>query len=195
MTLSSRNAFIFSMNRFLNAFCVVDRSYPSLRRLLHSVDHVSRYSAAFMMSSFPMNESTFWLEACWLSQLWLPESFKVDSAFAKHVSKNKSNKEDIEYRNFLSSRHSNNLIWSKHSVIKSIFIMLINTSLVQDGRSNSFQAISISNDLYGIDIVPPIEVAWGYKNPVKNGYLFEIVDEIIDASNKHQAKKESLLQL
>lgn len=65
---------------FSKRFCIDHLHYDSFR-MLHCMAYVARLSSAVILNCSSLHKLILGLDACWLSQYWLPNSIQSDSAF------------------------------------------------------------------------------------------------------------------
>lgn len=79
------------------------------------------------------------------------------------------------------------MLESKHGVIRSIFSRILN-----EDESNStlaaLQAVRISNDLYGSDILSSFEMAKGFSRAIFDGTVTTIPSDLVDAKLQLDAR-------
>lgn len=68
-------------------------------------------------------------------------------------------------------RYNKNAIESKHKIIRDIFLKLSFEKPEELGPLYAQQALRITNDLYGNDVVSATELAKGYTRPIESGVL------------------------
>lgn len=195
--LPSRKVSISSLSKNFNEIVCVDHLYLEEVLMAHYMDLVSRYSAAYIVSSTQLNEAVLGFEAAWVGQFWYPDSIQVDKAFQVGEFKSYADKLGIQIRPVPPGRHSRNPIESKHNIIRSVYLRLKEAAGTDFAPKLAAQkAVSISNDLYGNDIMSAFELAKGFTNPVASKPQECIVpDDVRDARDKMQARRKLALIL
>ncbi len=128
---------------------------------------------------------------------WASDAGLYDPAFKNDKFQSYLSKHSIEARPLPPRRHNKNVIESKHRVIRDIYIRL---KAVKDPIDDVDawlmiqEALRISNDLYGNDVISARELAKGYTRPIYSGMPpFEIPTEILNAHNTLLAKRKLTL--
>lgn len=82
------------------------------------------------------------------------------------------------------------MIEPRHSVIRSIFLRLRNVDPQKSAAVFSIQAMQISNDLYGNDVVSSFELAKGFTRPIRSDRDVNAVpDDVIEAHVNLSSKR------
>lgn len=104
---------------------------------------------------------------------------------------------DINFELVPKNRHYKNPIESKHGIIRSIFNRLKHDGEEQnmfDKVQAALKSVSISNDLYGNNLMSSFELAKGYTRPLV-GIANAVPPEILEAQQKLNAKRKLCLIL
>lgn len=191
---SSRKVSISTMSRGFNKVICVDHMYLGDHCVMHIMDTASRYSVGSVVQSTNMDEAIDVFEGTWLSQFWEPEEVAFDPGFNNDQFKSFLEKYGVLVRPLPPRRHSKNVIESKHRIIRDIYLRLKSSTEDHSTQSDKvliYQALRISNDLYGNDVMSASELAKGYTRPVFNGKTPILVpDEIINAHQILKAKRK-----
>jgi len=161
---------------------------------MHIMDTISRYSVGSVVDTTNMDQAIEVFENTWLSQFWEPEEVVFDRGFNNAPFKSFLSKYSISARALPPRRHSKNVIESKHRIIRDIFLRLKSADKDVNTESHKaliYQALRISNDLYGNDIMSANEMAKGYTRPLYNGKAPVFVPiEIMEAHQNLKAKRK-----
>jgi len=174
----SHKVSISTMSKEFNDTVCVDHFYLESVRLMHCMDIVTRFSAAFVVTSSSMDDAVFAYESCWLSQFWQPSAILGDKAFAHGSFKSYLESCEIRFKCVPPRRHSKNPLERKHGIIRSIFLKLQTASTDTQPELLALRAVEISKDLYGNDVMSSSEMAKGYTKPVLPGHVAEVPDEV-----------------
>ena len=191
----SRKVSISSLSKSLNEVVCVDHFYLENFRLFHAMDLTTRFSAAYVVSTASMDDSVMAFEACWLSQFWIPESVRADKSFLCGSFESFCDSRDIKISPVPPHRHSKNAIESKHGIIRSVFLKMKHAPPDVSHELLAMRAVSVSNDLYGNDLMSSFELAKGFTKPVIHRSITEIPDDVVNAQIKLQAKRKLALIL
>lgn len=82
-----------------------------------------------------------------------------------------------------------NVLESKHGVIRSISLLLVDADYHLLPLLSAQRAIRISNDLYGSYVLSAFELSNGYSRPIGNSPLAQPAD-VFDARNTIMAKRK-----
>lgn len=191
----NRKVSISSLYKSFNQELCIDHLYLDKVRVFHVMDTVTRYSAGFVVENATMEHSIKAFEACWIGQFWFPESIRADTAFINEEFTTYCNERDIRLCPVPPGRHSKNAVESKHGMLRTIFLKLMNASPEVDKEVLALRAISISNDLYGNDVMSSFEQSKGFTKPINGNAISAIPEDIIDAEQKIAAKRKLALIL
>lgn len=195
--VTSRKVSLSSLTRAFNTVVCIDHLFLDQLCVFHAMDTTSRYSACYIPNSTSLIDSMLAFEASWLSQFWPPTEVKGDNAF------NKTNFIEflkclgIEFRPVPPRKHSKNVLESKHGIIRSVYLRLKATTDDQSNQNHLvYQAVRISNVLYGSDTMSAFEMAKGYTVPIIPGTApHPVPDEILSAQQNLSAKRKLTLIL
>lgn len=101
-----------------------------------------------------------------MNPFWISECIKADKAFIYDQLKKFCSERDIKLLTVPSGQHSKNAIESKHGIVRSIFLKLVYASPNKQNEVLAVRAMSISNDLYGNDVMSSFEQAKGFTKPI-----------------------------
>lgn len=191
----SRKVSISSLSRNFNDVVCLDHFFLESLCILHCMDMATRYSSASIVSSTSLENVIMGFESSWLSQFWLPDAIQADSAFAGSIFKNYLASRGIRLRLVPPRRHSRNPLESKHGIIRSIFLKLCAAEPNTSFDPHAIRSVSISNDLYGNDVMSSYELAKGFTKPIDGASIHPIPDDIASAHNQLQAKRKLALIL
>lgn len=195
--MPSRKVSISSLSKSFNEVLCVDHFNLDDVLMAHFMDLISRYSAAYIVSSTNLYDAVLGFEAAWVGQFWYPDSIQADKAFQVGDFKQYADKLDIQIRPVPPGRHSKNPIESKHNIIRSIYLRLKEAAGEDfDPKIAAHKSVSISNDLYGNDIMSAFELAKGFTNPVASTpHACIVPDDVREARDKMQARRKLALIL
>lgn len=169
---SSTNVSISSMSKGVNEVVCIDHMYLENLCVFHYMDSKSRFSVGAVVDSTSMIDAVESFESTWMNQFWIPTVLVFDPAFKTELFGKFMEKCGIDYRPLPPRRHGKNVIEPKHRIIREIYLRL-NAESSNDptvtGNVLVQQAIRISNDLFGNDVLSAHEMAKGYTKPVENG--------------------------
>ena len=97
-------------------------------------------------------------------------------------------KYDISMRPVPPRRHEKNMIEPRHGVIRSIYMRIRDQSI--SPKIAAIEAIKISNDLYGNDVMSAFEIAKGFSRPICNQSIKPVDNELIEAHDNLCAKRK-----
>lgn len=133
--------------------------------LFHAMDSATRYLDCSIVQNTSLELAVLAFDSCWLGKFWPPAATLGDSAFNKLEFTGNLLSLNISFRPVSPLRHSKNVLESKHAVIRSILLFL-----VDDSSSNTclavMQYVRISNALYGSELVPAHEMARRCSKPI-----------------------------
>lgn len=86
-------------------------------------------------------------------------------------------------------RHYKNAIESKHSIIRSIYLRILDNCNNINPSIAALRAVAVSNDLYGNHTVSAYEMAKGYTRPFE-GSPISLPQEMLDAHLNMQARRK-----
>lgn len=191
----SRKVSISSMSKGINETVCIDHLYLEGIRLFHVMDLVTRFSSAFVVSDATMKQTINAFEACWASQFWIPEQIKADTAFINSEFEKYCKERHVKLSPIPPKRHSRIAIESKHGIIRSVFLKLKDADPSESHNTLAIRAVTISNDLYGNDILSSFEQAKGFTKPVTGNSPNATPKDIIEAQEKLTAKRKLALIL
>lgn len=94
---------------------------------------------------------------------------------------------DIGFKPIPPHRPSKNVLESKHDVIRSIFLILMRDDAMSTELA-AMQAVCISNDLYGSDVISDFDMAKGFIRAITiSSQVSEIDSDVIDAQLQLEA--------
>lgn len=197
---SSRKVSLSAMTRSFNDLVCVDHLFLDQYCVMHAMDAASRYSVGAVVEDTSMWRAILLFDAHWVTPFWTPQVVAFDRGFNNSVFVEYLQAQDIGTRPLPPRRHSKNVLESKHRIIRDVFLRL------QEAAKNDKhkwtdkllvqQAIRISNDLYGSDILSAQELAKGYARPVQAGSVPKLLSQdLIDAYQKLLAKRKLTLIL
>ncbi len=190
-TQPPRKVSISSLSKEINEIVCVDHFYLDKICLLHLMDLTTRFSVAQIVKSTALQEAVNAFEATWIAHFGYPCVMKGDEAFEKGVFREHLNELGIKFELVPKGRHYKNPIESKHSIIRSVFIRLMNTTNKRfTPEYCAIKAVSISNDLYGNNIMSAFEMSKGYTKSIEGNSLIEISPEIEKAYVDIQARRK-----
>lgn len=193
----NRKVSISSLSNNFNEVVCIDHLFLEDNCLLHCMDLVKRYSAALFVETTVLKEAIIGFEAFWISQFWYLDAIRADLAFHKGESKANSDRLGIPLQRVPTRRHSKDAIDSKHNIIHSIFIRLKEAAGSEfDPALASYQAVTISNDLYGNDTVSSFELEKGFTHPITSKPLdLTVPHDLRQAGDELQARRKLALIL
>ena len=167
---------------------------------MHVMDAASRYSVGAVVEDTSMRQAIVVLDAHWVTPFWTPDVVAYDSEFKNSIFINYLKDQGIDARPLPSRRHNKNVLESKHRIIRDVFLRLKEEGQVaEDDCKQSLcvqQAIRISNDLYGNDVLSAQELAKGYSRPLESGVIPKsLSQDLIDAHQTLLAKRKLTLIL
>lgn len=187
----ARKVSIRSLNRSFNMVVCIDHLHLGNMRVFHLMDAATRYSAGAVVQDTSMVLAIEVMEGHWISQFWEPEEVQFDQAFDNTPFKDYLKMYGINPRPVPARRHNKNVIESKHKIMRDIFLKLSFEKPEELGALFVQQAIRITNDLYGNDIMSSNELAKGYTRPVESGMsLNYLPKEIVEAHDALVAKRK-----
>jgi len=179
------------LNRAFNTVVCIDHFHLGNMRVFHLMDSVTRYSAGAVVKDTSMISAIEVMEGHWISQFWEPEEVQFDQAFNNDPFKEYLKMYGIYPRPVPARRHNKNVIESKHKIIRDIFLKLSFGKPEELGGLFAQQAIRITNDLYGNDVMSANELAKGYTRPIEAGVsLKSLPEEIVRAHDTLMAKRK-----
>lgn len=188
------------MSRSFNEVVCVDHMFLDQHCVMHIMDTASRYSVGAVVQDTSMREAILVFDAHWLTPFWTPLTVAYDRAFKNSIFAEYLRQQDIEARPLPPRRHNKNVLESKHKIIRDVFIRLKEESTVERKEWETSlitqQAIRISNDLYGSDVLSAQELAKGYARPIQNEVIpKQLPQELVDAHQTLLAKRKLTLIL
>lgn len=119
---ASRLVSLSAMSRQFNQVVCIDHLFLNRHKVFHCMDSVSRCSAGFPVTDTTMSNAITAFEAHWITLFWPPDTVLYDPAF--------DNSEFTAYLHSLGinaspippRRHKNNVLESKHKIIRDIFL-------------------------------------------------------------------------
>lgn len=194
--VQSRKVSISSINRLFNDVVCIDHFFLDQVCVFHVMDSVSRYSACHISDSTSIDVSILSFEASWMSQFWPPTDIQGDNSFNKTRFIQFLRELGTEFRPIPARIHSKNAIESKLGIIRSVFLWLKAANDTVQDHQLVYQAVRISNQLYGSDTLSAFEMDKGYTVPVTAGTAPNLVpDELISAQQALAAKRKMILIL
>ena len=115
-----------SMNMSFNDLVCIDHFYLDILRLCHIICASTRYSVGAVVPDTGMEAATSILDSHWISQFSAPKAILFDQAFVNERFLQFLELFGIEPRPIPARRHNNNVLESKHKVIRDIFLRLEN---------------------------------------------------------------------
>lgn len=123
------------------------------------------YSAGIVSSEMALNTAAIAFETVWIAPFCPSRLIQADGAFHREEFTDNLQSLDITLRPVPPRRHYNNVLESKHSFIRFIYLRLVNAD---DRISPVFAAqrvIRISNDLYGSHFLRALKLSSSYSRP------------------------------
>lgn len=188
--LGSRLVSLANMSRGFNEVVCVDHFFPENLDVFYVMDAKTRYSSGCIVSSTNMHEAVAAFDSHWVSTFWPPGSVQADQSFNSKEFKSYLNIFDIKLRPVPPYRHSNNVLESKHRILRDIYIRLRSESPSCDPRVLVSRMFRISNDLYGNDTASAHEMARCYTRPVSHHQPLMLPDDIRVAQENLLAKRK-----
>ena len=186
----TRKVSLSSMSRSFNQVVCVDHFYLNGLCLFHAMDSVTRYSGCSIVPDTSLEAAVVAYESCWLCQFWPPSTVLGDAAFKRDVFINFLRMNDTEFCPIPPRRHNKNVLESKHGVIRGIFLRLLNEDQ-SNAELAAVQAVPISNDLYGSDILSSFEMAKGFTKPVvSDAQARPLHPDLMNAQLQLEAKRK-----
>lgn len=186
----SQRVSITSLNRSFNEIVCLDQFFLDDIRLFPAMDTVSRYSTCQITPTASRTDSIIAFEASWLSQFCNPQFLQSDSAFSNYESDSFIKSRVIRLQHVPHRRHDKNPLESKRHVIRSIYLKLKHASPKPATEALSYQAVTVSNDLYGSDTVSSFEIAKGFTKPIDSTSSRSLVClDIVDAHEQIISKR------
>ena len=138
-----------------------------------------------------MSDSIRGFTACWLSHAWSPPTIQADHAFKNADFCNFCEQIGSKLQFSPPRRHNKNLLEPKHGVIRSIFNRLKEDKPDADPATLAYQAVIVSNDLYGTDTVSAFELYHGFTKPIDPaGHKRPLPSSLIEAHDNLRAKRK-----
>lgn len=134
--------------------------------MFHAMDVLSRFSACYIVPDVSVHHALVASESCWLSQSRQPVRVQGDQAFNVEEFPGYLKMFDVKFNQIPSRRHSKNPVESKHRVIRNIFLHLKSAFPHIALDLLAYQAVRVSNDLYGTDVLFAFELAKGFSKPL-----------------------------
>ena len=178
------------MSRDLNDVVCVDHLHLDDITVFHIMDAATRYSSGAVVESKSISECSYQFEQNWIAQFWSPHTVVGDKAYDCEECLSYRSGFGSKFRLVPRQRHNKNPMESKHKVIRDIFIRLKSANQDKSSSLLAQQAIRISNDLYGNDVVSAHELAKGYTRPVQSGSLFHLPDAVSNAHDELIGKRK-----
>lgn len=166
----TRKVSLSSMSREFNSLVCIDHFYLDELCVFHVMDSVTRYSVGSCMPDTTMYSSILAFESGWMSEFWTPNSVLYDPAFKNEEFQSWIAGYEISARPIPPRRHNKNALESKHRIIRDIYLRMKSAST--EGMDNKVlfqQAVRVSNDLYGNDVIYAFELAKGFTRPLLRG--------------------------
>eukprot|EP00171_Calliarthron_tuberculosum_P022021 IDg22021t1 len=188
----SRKVSLSSMSRTFNKVVCIDHLFLRENRVFHAMDSTTRYSAGTDVQDMSMLASIVAFESQWISQFWIPETVLADKAFDNDMFKSFTSKYGIKLKILPPRRHSKNVIESKHKVIRDIYLRLKAENEAEEEMADQLfvqQALRISNDLYGNDVMSAHELAKGFSRPATKD-IFVSPGDLVQIHVKLQNQKK-----
>lgn len=120
---------------------------------MHLIDMATRFPAVKVVSSASLSEAFIGFESSWISQFWMPDTVQGDKAFSYGEFKAFLDEQDVSFNLVPLQGHSHSPIGSKHRKIRSIFLDLKTAEPNVLFEIHAYLAITISNDLYGNNVM------------------------------------------
>lgn len=181
-----------SLNRCFNDVVTVVHIFMGHGTLLHMMDVVTQFSAAYVGASTALGEAIIAFESCWLASFWPLSSIQGDKAFNKiHFTKFVQHIIGATFCPVPPRRNRRNPIESGHGVICSTFLQLQHANPEIFNEVHALCAASISNALYGSDIRSTVEAGKGFSRPCMAGLkLIPVTEELITAEQELAARQK-----
>lgn len=122
----NRKVSISSLSKEFNENVCIDHLFLGDICVVHLMDHVTRYSAGLVVNDTKMDNAIMALEATWNSQFWFPQTIKGDTAFSIGSFMEYISNIGIKFELVPRGRHEKNPIESKHGIIRTTFLRLLN---------------------------------------------------------------------
>lgn len=144
------------------------------------MDSFSRFSSVYLVPDGTVFSATVALETTWIAQFWPLISVQGDEAFANDEFMVYLKSHGIKFGPVPSRKLHKNSLEPKHGFIRSIIIRLKNALLDTSKSILELRAVTISNDLYGSDVMSELELAKGFSKSLLdyNTLEMEIGDRI-----------------
>ena len=189
-----RKVSLSSMNRSFNEFVCIDHMFLEDNCVFHIMDSYSRYSVGSVVPSTTMGDAIPIFDAHWISAFWAPDTVLYDRAFNTNVFKSYLSDLWCEMKPIPPRRHNKNVLESKHRIIRDVYLRLKDGQKDQHTPNESLfvqQALRISNNLYGNEVMSAHELAKGYTYPIVIGTSpVPVPDEIVSAQDQLTAKRK-----
>lgn len=131
------------------------------------------------------------MEATWMSEFWPPRAVQRDLSFQHAEFLDYIHKYGIEFLPVPPRRHHKNKLEPKHAIIGSIYLRLTSATPSEERDVMALQAIRISNDLYGNDVMSSFEIAMGFTKPMDQSISPTVVPmELSEARDTMIAKRK-----
>ena len=186
-----------SMSRDFNQLVCVDHLFVDSHKVFYCMDSVTRYSAGCVVTDTTMQASISTFDLHWITPFWIPQTVLFDQAFNNTEFTAYLSCLGINSRPIPPRRHNKNVIESKHRIIRDIYLRL--RSATDENNTSALlvvQALRISNDLYGSDVMSAQELAKGYTRPLAaDKFPVPIPDEILAAHEQLLSKRKLTLIL
>lgn len=191
---SERSVSLSAMPRDFNQVVCIDHLFLDMFIVFHIMDSGSRYSVGTTVADTKMATALLAFEAHWITAFWCPETILYDPAFHNSEFEDYVKALDIPIFPLPSRRHNINVLESKHRIIRDVYLRLKHANGSKPHPVLVVEAIRISNDLYGNDVMSAHELAKRYTRPLSaDQLLFQIPEEIVSANEKLLAKRKLTL--
>ena len=191
----SRKVSISSFSTAFNEVVAVDHFHLEGVRIFHCMDVATRYSIGNVCVSASLDDAAHDFHQSWLAQFWTPDAVLGDKAFAGGKFREMLDKIGVKFRLVPPRRHIKNPIESKHGIIRSIFLRLRHANPDESAEVSAVRAVTISNDLYGNDVMSSFEMAKGFTKPVDSRSVKAVPADILEAQDKLKARRKMALIL
>lgn len=146
-------------------------------RLFHCMDSFSRFLSVYLVPEASVFSATVAFETSWIAHFWPSVAVQGDQAFANEEFLMYLQSNDTTFRPVPSRKHHKNTLQPKHGVIRSIFIRLLNQNPNSNKSILALRAVSISNYVYGSDVMSAFELAKGFSKPLIENSAPEFVSQ------------------
>lgn len=172
----------------------MDHFYLDSVCILLCLDMGTRYSTAYVVSSKSMEQEIIGFEASCLFQFSIPEAVQTDSAFKATSFKKYLDARNASLRLVPKHCHCQTPLERKHGVIPSIYLKLCAGEPDVNIQLFALCPVSISNDLYGNNVMPSSELAKFFTKAIDDACVYPTTDDVVETQAQlHERPKLALI--